>query len=115
MGWQSRIEKVTTNKAFEFFIIFIIMASALTIGVKTYDITPFWLSVLEVADIGITVIFVIEISMRFLATHPRSDFFKNGWNIFDTLIVLISLIPIPNSSSYLLLRLLISKSIDVLI
>ena len=28
------------------------------------------------------------------------------WNIFDTLIVLISLIPIPNNSSFLLLRLL---------
>ncbi|MBT5789511.1 MAG: ion transporter, partial [Gammaproteobacteria bacterium] len=97
MSWQSRFEEIISNKIFEFFIIFIIIASALTIGVKTYDITPFWLSVLEVADIGITVIFIIEISVRFLATHPRSNFFKNGWNIFDTLIVIVSLIPIDNS------------------
>jgi voltage-gated sodium channel len=106
MSWQSRFEKIITNKTFEFFIIFIIMASALTIGVKTYDITPFWLSVLEVADIGITVIFVIEISVRFLATHPRSKFFKNGWNIFDTLIVVVSLIPIDNSDMALVARLI---------
>ena len=106
MSWQSRFEKIITNKTFEFFIIFIIMASALTIGVKTYDITPFWLSVLEVADIGITVIFVIEISVRFLATHPRSKFFKNGWNIFDTLIVIVSLIPIDNSDMALVARLI---------
>jgi voltage-gated sodium channel len=66
MSWQSRFKEIISNKIFEFFIIFIIIASALTIGVKTYDITPFWLSVLEVADIGITVIFVIEISVRFL-------------------------------------------------
>ena len=39
-------------------------------------------------------------------SQKKNEFFKNGWNIFDTLIVLISLIPIPNSSSYLLLRLL---------
>lgn len=76
------------------------MASALTFAAKTYNITRFWLSVLEVADIGITVIFVIGISVRFLATHPRSDFFKNGWNIFDTLIVTISLIPIDNSDMH---------------
>ena len=62
MSWQLRFEKIIANKAFEFFIIFIIMASALTVGAKTFNITPFWLSVLEVADIAITVIFVVEIS-----------------------------------------------------
>lgn len=105
MSWQSRFEEIITNKVFEFFIIFIIMASALTVGAKTYNITPFWLSVLEVADIGITVIFITEISIRFLATHPRRDFFKNGWNIFDTLIVTISLIPLDNSDMALVARL----------
>ena len=76
------------------------MASALTVGAKAYNITPFWLSVLEVADTGITVIFVVEIKVRFLATHPRSDFFKNVWNIYDTLIVTISLIPTDNSDMH---------------
>ena len=106
MSWQSRFEKIIANKAFEFFIIFIIITSALTVGAKTYNITPFWLSVLEAADIAITVIFVIEISVRFLATHPRSDFFKDGWNIFDTLIVTVSLIPIDNSDMALVARLI---------
>ena len=106
MSWQSRFEKIIANKAFEFFIIFIIMASALTVGAKTFNITSFWLSVLEVADIAITVIFVVEISARFLATNPRLDFFKNGWNIFDTLIVTISLIPIENSDVALVARLI---------
>jgi voltage-gated sodium channel len=41
-----------------------------------------------------------------LENQKRLTFFKSGWNIFDTTIVLISLIPIPNNSSYLLLRLL---------
>ena len=106
MSWQLRFEKIIANKAFEFFIIFIIMASALTVGAKTFNITPFWLSVLEAADIAITVIFVVEISARFLATNPRWGFFKNGWNIFDTLIVTISLIPIENSDVALVARLI---------
>ena len=65
MSWQSNFERVITNKAFEFFIIFVIMASALTVGAKTYDISPTALYLLNLADIGITVIFVIEISFRF--------------------------------------------------
>ena len=44
--------------------------------------------------------------IRFFSAHNKRDFFKNGWNIFDSIIVFISLIPIPNNSSYLLLRLL---------
>ena len=106
MTWQSRFKKITQNKAFEFFIVFIIMTSALAVGAKTYDITPFWLSVLEVADVGITLIFLVEISIRFFAADPRSDFFKSGWNIFDTLIVTISLIPIDNTDMALVARLI---------
>ena len=105
MGWQSRFQQITTNKAFEFFIIFVIIASALTVGAKTYDISPLLLQILEVADNAITVIFMIEISIRFMATHPHSHFFKSGWNIFDTAIVVISLVPIDNSDMALVARL----------
>ncbi len=105
MSWQSRFEDVLKNKAFEFFIIFVIMASALAVGAKTYNISPVMLQVLEVLDLVITVIFIIEITIRFLATHPHHHFFKSGWNIFDTLIVTISLIPIDNSDMALVARL----------
>ena len=50
--------------------------------------------------------FVIEILIRFIGEKEKKNFFKDGWNIFDTIIVAISLIPIPNNSSYLVLRLL---------
>ena len=40
------------------------------------------------------------------ANQKKNDFIKSGLNIFDSSIVLISLIPIPNNSSFLLLRLL---------
>lgn len=105
MGWQSRFQQIISNKAFEFFIIFVIMASALTIGAKTYNISPLVLQALEISDKLITVIFVIEISIRFLATHPHRDFFKSGWNIFDTVIVLVSLIPIDETDMALVARL----------
>jgi voltage-gated sodium channel len=105
MSWQSRFETIISNKLFEFFIISVIIVSALTVGLKTYDISPFVQTILRIADIGITVIFVVEISIRFLATHPRREFFKDPWNVFDTVIVCISLIPIDETDMALVARL----------
>lgn len=104
-NWQSTFEELLSNKFFEFFIISVIMLSALTVGAKTYNISPLALSMLEVADVAITIIFLVEISIRFAATQPRGDFFKSGWNIFDTLIVLVSMIPIDNTDMALVARL----------
>ncbi len=105
MSWQTRFQQLITNKLFETFIIIVIMTSALTVGAKTYNISPLMMSIIEIADLVITGIFVIEISIRFAATHPHRNFFKSGWNIFDTLIVVVSLIPIDNSDMALVARL----------
>lgn len=105
MSWQSKFESLLANKAFEVFIMLVIMASALAVGAKTYDISPMVMSFLEIADVAITIIFLFEISIRFMATHPKRHFFKNGWNVFDTLIVMVSLIPIDNSDMALVARL----------
>jgi voltage-gated sodium channel len=52
------------------------------------------------------VIFVVEISVRFLGEGRKRDFFKSGWNWFDSIIVLVSLIPIEDSDMVLVARLI---------
>ena len=94
------------SKIFQFVVISIIILNAITIGVNTYDLSQFVRQVINYLDYIITVFFVIEIIIRFIGEPKKLNFFKSGWNVFDTLIVLISLIPIPNNSSFLLLRLL---------
>ncbi|WP_338043290.1 ion transporter [Oceanicoccus sagamiensis] len=54
---------------------------------------------------AITLFFLLEISVRFLAEEKKSHFWRSGWNIFDTLIVIISLVPIENSEMALVGRL----------
>jgi len=98
--------KLKEGRIFQFVVILIIVLNAITIGVTTYDVSEFTKQVINYLDYSITVFFVIEIIIRFVGEPKKLDFFKSGWNIFDTLIVLISLIPIPNNSSFLLLRLL---------
>ena len=94
------------SRIFQFIVISIIILNAITIGVTTYDLSEFTKKAINYLDYLITVFFVIEIIIRFAGEPKKLEFFKSGLNIFDTLIVLISLIPIPNNSSFLLLRLL---------
>ncbi len=94
------------NKIFEWFVIGIIIFSALVIGVKTYPIPPFVNQLVVVLDWLITFIFLVELVIRFLGEPVKRDFFKNGWNIFDALIVTVSLIPIDNSEMAVVGRLI---------
>ncbi|XOV86697.1 MAG: ion transporter [Pseudomonadota bacterium] len=105
MSLQARFQAIQSSKAFETFIIVVIMASALLVGVKTYSVPDWVMTSVTVLDFFITIIFVVEISIRFAAHHPRRTFFKDPWNLFDTLIVVISLIPIDNSDTALVARL----------
>ena len=94
------------SRVFQFIVVLIIIINAITIGVNTYNLSQFIRQIINYIDYSITIFFVIEILIRFIAEPKKLNFFKNGWNVFDTLIVLLSLIPIPNNSSFLLLRLL---------
>lgn len=101
-----RMTKIRHNKLFEAFIIFVIMASAVMVGVKTYQLSPLLINTFLVLDWAITIIFLFELMIRFLATPNRWDFFKDGWNIFDTIIVTVSLIPLDNAEMALVARLI---------
>lgn len=105
-GLRSKFMALHHNKAFELTVIFIIVLSALLIGATTYDVEPFWVQVLEVLDLAITLFFLVEILIRIAAEARIRDFFKNGWNLFDFTIVTASLIPIDESQMVLLARLL---------
>jgi voltage-gated sodium channel len=103
--WQARFERLRSNKLFETLVIGIILVSALVIGVKTYALPPGVTQAIIVMDWAITVFFLVEISVRFLGEPEKKRFFRSGWNVFDTLIVLVSLIPIEDSELALIGRL----------
>ncbi len=57
-------------------------------------------------DYGVTIFFVFEISIRMAAEPRLRDFFKKGWNVFDFIIVVVSLIPLDDSEYALIARML---------
>jgi voltage-gated sodium channel len=102
---QSKLHALDSSKLFQGAVIFVILVSALTIGLKTHNIPDNIMYFLIVFDVGVTVFFAFEISIRYLATNNFKKFFSSGWNIFDTFIVVGSLIP-AGGSGILLARLL---------
>jgi len=103
---KNYLNMLNNNKIFQFVIISVIVLSALMIGVKTYDVDPVYLKLLTFIDIAITYLFLFEIIVRFIAEGHSISFFKKAWNVFDTLIVAVSLIPIDDSEVVLLARLI---------
>ncbi|MDC0071784.1 ion transporter [Gammaproteobacteria bacterium] len=98
------LQNIKENTYFKGSVITIIILSALLLGTSTYDMNDQAEKVLIFLDYFITVFFCLEISIRFAAEENKREFFKNGWNIFDTIIVIFSLVPAGESA--LLLRLL---------
>ena len=86
--------RIRNSKFFNALVISVIIASALYAGVASYDIPPQYLYLLEIFDYTITIFFTVEILIRMIAERSLVKFFKGGWNVFDFLIVSISLIPV---------------------
>lgn len=102
----TRLSQIESSKLFQGAVITIIVLSALTIGAKTYELPPLVEQILTALDMAITFFFLLEILFRFVASPEKRRFFRDGWNIFDTLVVIGSLVPLDNSEAVLLGRLL---------
>ncbi len=109
MTWndfQTKFQKVRDNKAFELFVIGVIIFSSLMIGIQTYELDPWVDGGIRFLDYAVTLFFVLEIAIRMAAEDRLRDFFKKGWNVFDFIIVAISLIPLDDSEYAMIARML---------
>lgn len=97
---------IRNSSIFSGIVIAVIVASAIYAGISSYDLAPQYDIYLDVFDYAITIFFLIEIVIRMISERSLIKFFSDGWNIFDFLIVTISLIPISNVESIFVARLL---------
>ena len=100
------LDKIKSHPLFQTSVTVVIIFSSLLVGVSTYDVDKTILGILFFGDWFVTIFFVVEILIRFFSEERKKDFFKDGWNIFDSIIVTASLIPAGAGSSVMVLRLL---------
>ena len=87
--------RVADSSAFNIFIFAIILANAVVLGLETYDgvvrEAGGLLGTLNEVFLGI---FVVELCIRLTGFGSRpQDFFRNGWNVFDFLVIAASFTP----------------------
>ncbi|SHG69189.1 voltage-gated sodium channel [Marinomonas polaris DSM 16579] len=105
-NWFATMKRIERSAWFQGFIISIIVVAALTVGAKTYSL-PYGIDkAINYLDNFITVFFLVELSLRFIACDDKRRFFRDPWNIFDTVIVVGSLMPISETEMILVARLL---------
>ncbi len=100
MGITQRLQTIIDAPTFGHFITGVILFNAVLLGMETSP-TLMELAgpVIVTLDQLCLAIFVAEISIKLIATGR--NFFKNGWNNFDFLIVGIALVPSAGSLSVL--------------
>lgn len=93
------IEALINNKIFQRGIIGVILVNAAILGFMTMDLPAETMHRLEIADHVCLVIFCIEIALKFAVYRLR--FFRDGWNVFDLVVVGIALLPASGELSVL--------------
>lgn len=93
------IKSLIENRLFQWFIIGVILLNAAILGLMTMSFTPETHHLLEVLDDLCLVIFCIEIALKLIVM--RQNFFKDGWNVFDLIVVGIALAPATGELSVL--------------
>ena len=89
---MNSIKKIIENKYFVTFITIVIIINAITLGLETSPKIKARFGIfLSLIDKVALTIFTIELVIKIAVYKHR--FFKDGWNIFDFLIVAVSLIP----------------------
>lgn len=100
-GPRARLAALVDNARVQNAIIILILVNAVTLGLETsaaaMALAGRWL---ETLDHLILAVFVLELTIKLIAYGPR--FFRSAWNVFDLVVVGISLLP--NSGPFTVLR-----------
>ena len=100
-------KKVAEAKWFQNSVTIAILVAGVLVGMATYaEFAERHHSILEVLNDIVLVIFIIEVLVKMIAEAPKPwNYFKDGWNVFDFIIVGAAFMPF-GGSSIAILRLL---------
>lgn len=77
----------------------VIIFYASVLGFKTIgEVESHYTMLLTVLDYMVTIYFLIEIAIKLYAEEKTLHFFKSGWNVFDFVIVVITIVPLDNTA-----------------
>lgn len=89
---RRKVGRVVLSTAAQTAVLVVIILNAITMGLETSDsIMANWGGTLHLLNQVAMTIFIVELALKLFALGPR--FFRDGWNIFDFVVVAIALAP----------------------
>jgi len=100
-------KKIADSKWFSNFILTVILFAAVVVGLQTdRDFAREYGELMKTIDAFILFIFTLEAAVKIIACGRRPDmYFRDGWNVFDFVIVVICFLPFQSSNFGAVLRL----------
>jgi len=113
--WQP-VASIVDGKRFQIFISIIIALNALVLGLSTYEwINASWGTYLSLFNEIFFVIFIIELILRITSYGSRPwNFFRNGWNIFDFIVIGGALLPVLRDQATILRLLRLARIVRLI-
>jgi len=104
---RAKTRQFTDSLWFQNFVIIIILANSITLGLETYPaLMQSYGQILLWLDTAFLTFFVVELALKFFGQGWR-EFCRRPWNWFDAIIVFVSLMPfLGNLSALRALRIL---------
>ena len=92
---QALAQKTADARWFHALIIALILLTALLVGLETSTtVMTHYGGVINGLNQLILAVFIAEVVIKMTAAAPRPlDYFKDGWNVFDFAIIVVSLLP----------------------
>ncbi|XP_051835222.1 sodium channel protein type 10 subunit alpha [Antechinus flavipes] len=105
LKFKDLIAKIVMDPFTELIVTLCIVANTLFMSMEHYNMTPSFSWMLQTGNIFFTVIFTAEMVLKIIAFHPYY-YFQRSWNIFDSVIVTLSLVELglPQKASLSVLR-----------
>jgi voltage-gated sodium channel len=107
---RNRAARIVDSIPFTVVIVATIAVNAVVLGLQTYDgVVDKWGSTLDAINAACVGIFMVELAIRIASYWPRPwEFFRNGWNVFDFVVIGATFVPgvAENSTLLRLVRLL---------
>lgn len=92
-NWRFRLGQWVESDPIQRLIIVLILVNAVTLGLETSERAVAAAGgLLTVLDRAVVAVFVVEIATKLIAF--RGGFWRSGWNVFDFLVVAVSVIPV---------------------
>jgi voltage-gated sodium channel len=91
----ARLKRISDSAAFHAAVVAVIIANAVVVGLETSrPLATTYARLFSVAHGAVLVFFIAELGVRIGACGFRlGTFLRDGWNLFDFLVVVLSLVP----------------------